>query len=83
MSATASNHRINPEQFFACEMRVGRIVTAEDLPEARNPAYKIQVGFGPTGTLQTSAQITHYRQATLHGRLVVGVVNLEPKRIRS
>src|SRR5699024_8671648 len=80
MKAT-TDHQIDAEQFFASEIRVGRIMTAEDFPEARTPAYKIQVDFGPAGTLHTSAQITHYPLDSLPGRRIVGVVNLKPNRI--
>ncbi len=63
-------------------MRVGRIVGVQDFPEARVPAWKLEIDFGPEiGTRQSSAQITHYARADLEGRLVVGVVNLRPRRV--
>ena len=63
-------------------MRVGRIVEVEDLPEARVPAWKLTVDFGPEiGRKRSSAQITHYSREALVGRLVVGIVNFPPKRI--
>ena len=63
-------------------MRVGRVVEVEDFPEARKPAWKLAVDFGPLiGTLRTSAQITNYSKEDLMGRLVVGAVNLGSKRI--
>ncbi|MEJ8670465.1 MULTISPECIES: tRNA-binding protein [unclassified Streptomyces] len=80
MTATESE-KIDAEQFFACELRVGRVVEVEDFPEARKPAYKVAVDFGPAGVLHTSAQVTHYDREALKHRLVVGVVNLKPKRI--
>jgi len=68
--------------FVAVDMRVGRIVDVAPFPEARKPAWKIFVDFGPViGTLQSSAQITNYSEADLQGRLVVGAVNLGRKRI--
>ena len=63
-------------------MRVGRIVSVEDFPEARNPAWKLEIDFGPElGLKRSSAQITHYPREELEGRLVVGVVNFPPRRI--
>jgi len=63
-------------------MRVGRVVNVDDFPEARNPAWKLEIDFGPeVGVKRSSAQITHYTREDLEGRLVVGVVNLPPRRI--
>lgn len=63
-------------------MRVGRIVRVEDFPEARRPAWKLTVDFGPDlGEKRSSAQITNYGREELEGRLVVGVVNLPPRQI--
>ncbi|MBW3621252.1 MAG: tRNA-binding protein [Actinobacteria bacterium] len=63
-------------------MRVGRVTEVEDFPEARKPAWKLTVDFGPVlGSLRTSAQITNYDRDELVGRLVVGAVNLGRKRI--
>jgi tRNA-binding protein len=68
--------------FSAVDMRVGRIAAVEDVPEARTPAWKLTVDFGPDiGTRRSSAQITHYSRDELEGRLVVAVVNLPPRRI--
>ena len=54
----------------------------EEFPQARVPAWKLTVDFGPeVGTKRSSAQITHYTREELEGRLVVGVVNFPPKRI--
>jgi tRNA-binding protein len=70
------------EQFEAVDMRVGRIVSVDDFPEARQPAYKLEVDFGPEiGTRRSSAQITNYERSELEGRLIVGVVNFPPKQI--
>lgn len=63
-------------------MRVGRIVGVDDFPEARNPAWKLEIDFGPEiGTKRSSAQITHYAREELEERLVIGVVNFPPRRI--
>jgi tRNA-binding protein len=73
---------IDAGQFQAVEMRVGRIVSVEEFPEARVPAWKLQIDFGPDiGIKRSSAQITHYPREQLEGRLVVGVVNLVPRLI--
>ena len=63
-------------------MRVGRVVRVDDFPEARNPAWKLEIDFGPkVGTKRSSAQITHYTREDLEGSLVVAVVNFPPRRI--
>ncbi len=68
--------------FFSVDMRAGRIVEVEPFPQARKPAYKLAVDFGPVvGVLKTSAQVTNYSIEELRGRLVVGAVNLGAKRI--
>ena len=73
---------IDAGQFQAVDMRVGRIVSVDDFPQARVPAWKLQIDFGPEiGIKRSSAQITHYAREQLEGRLVVGVVNLEPRLI--
>src|SRR5258705_6529222 len=73
---------IDPNDFFALDMRVGRVTAVDVFPEARKPAWKLTVDFGPeVGSLHTSAQITNYRQDELVGRLVAGAVNLGTKRI--
>jgi tRNA-binding protein len=70
------------DDFERIDMRVGRVVSVEEFPEARRPAWKLQIDFGPeVGVKRSSAQITHYARADLEGRLVVCVVNFEPKRI--
>jgi tRNA-binding protein len=73
---------IDVGQFTAVDMRVGRVVAVEDFPEARVPAWKLHIDFGPElGIKRSSAQITHYPREQLEGSLVVGVVNLKPRVI--
>ena len=73
---------IDVGQFTAVDMRVGRVVAVEDFPEARVPAWKLTIDFGPEiGVKRSSAQITHYPREQLEGSLVVGVVNLAPRII--
>src|SRR3954447_17337649 len=73
---------IDPGQFFALDIRAGRVLSVDEFPEARKPAWKLTVDFGAEiGTLHTSAQITNYSRAELLGRIVVGAVTLGPKRI--
>lgn len=71
------------EHFEAVEMRAGTIVSVEDFPEARKPAYKIAVDFGAgIGIRRTSAQVTTlYSKDELVGRQVMGVLNFPPKQI--
>jgi tRNA-binding protein len=73
---------IEYDDFSKVDMRVGRIVTVEDFPEARRPAWKLWIDFGPElGVKRSSAQITNYTRAELEGRLVVAVVNFPPRQI--
>jgi tRNA-binding protein len=70
------------EDFEKIDMRVGRVTSVREFPEARNPAWKLEIDFGPeVGVKRSSAQITHYPREELEGRLVVGVVNFPPRRI--
>jgi tRNA-binding protein len=70
------------EGFLAVDMRVGTVLSAEPFPQARKPAYRLRVDFGPVvGVLETSAQVTHYPAEALLGRRIVGAINLGEKRI--
>jgi tRNA-binding protein len=69
--------------FASIDMRVGTVLTAEPFPEARKPAYKLTIDFGPEiGVKRSSAQLTmHYQPAELVGRQVIAAVNLGTRRI--
>ena len=70
------------EDFLAVDMRVGRVVEVHDFPEARKPAWKLTIDFGPElGIKRSSAQIAAYAREELEGRLVVAVVNFAPRQI--
>jgi tRNA-binding protein len=73
---------VGADHFFAVDMRVGRVTAVDPFPEARTPAWKLTVDFGPDGGVKrTSAQVTNYAAEELLDRLVVGAVNLGTKRI--
>ena len=77
-----STPTITPDEFFAADLRVGRVLTAEPFPEARKPAIKLTIDFGELGVRRSSAQLTvHYKPESLVGRLVVAVVNFPPRQI--
>jgi len=73
---------ISLDDFQKVDMRVGRVLAVDDFPEARRPAWKLEIDFGPEiGVKRSSAQIKHYAREALEGRLVVGVVNFPPLRM--
>lgn len=73
---------ITYEDFAKVDMRVGRIVAVDEFPQARKPAWKLQIDFGPLGVKSSSAQITlHYGKEDLIGKLVLAVVNFPPRQI--
>ena len=74
---------IKYEDFERVDIRVGRIVKVEDFPQARKPAYKLKMDFGPEiGQKWSSVQVTkHYTKEELVGKLVMAVVNFPPKQI--
>lgn len=73
---------IDLSDFERVDMRVGRVLEAEPFPEARKPAYKLRIDFGPLGIRRSSAQLTvRYRPEELRGRLVIGVLNFPPRQI--
>ena len=75
--------QITFDDFMKVDIRVGQVVKAEPFPEARKPAYRLTIDFGPDiGVKRSSAQITkHYTLDDLHGRKVAAVVNFPPRQI--
>jgi tRNA-binding protein len=73
---------IDLAHFEAVDMRVGRVLSVEDFPEARLPAWKLTIDFGPEiGVKRSSARITNYSREELTDSLVVAVVNFPPRQI--
>jgi len=79
----SASPQIGFEDFLKVDVRLGRVVKAEPFPEARKPAYKLHIDFGPeVGVKKSSAQITrHYTMDELVGRMVAAVVNFPPRQI--
>jgi len=70
------------DAFASLDIRVGRVVDVKDFPQARKPAYRLWIDFGPMGVKTSSAQITaYYRPEDLLGRQVVAVTNFPPRQI--
>ncbi|MBI2616762.1 tRNA-binding protein [Candidatus Gottesmanbacteria bacterium] len=71
------------DDFLKLDIRVGKILTVEDFPEARKPSYKLMIDFGPEiGTKKSSAQLVqYYKKADLVGKHILGVVNFPPRQI--
>jgi tRNA-binding protein len=70
------------DDFLKVDMRVGRVIEVTDFPEARKPAWKLTIDFGPElGVKKSSAQVTNYSREELEGRLIVAVVNFPPRQI--
>lgn len=73
---------IDAQQFFDCDLRVGTVRACRPNPKARQPAYLLEIDFGPLGRRVSSAQLTErYRPPDLLGRQVVAVINLPAKRV--
>jgi tRNA-binding protein len=79
----AATPQITFDDFVKVDIRVGTIVDVQEFPEARNPAFRLIIDFGPEiGRKRSSAQITrHYTRERLIGRRVAGVVNFPPRQI--
>lgn len=71
------------DDFQNVDIRVGEIVAVDEFPEARKPAYKLTIDFGPeVGTKRSSAQLVkHYKKEELLGKKVLGIVNFPPRQI--
>ena len=82
-AAIGPSERISYQEFLAVDVRVGTIVACDPFPEARTPAYKLRIDFGPEiGVKASSAQVTDlYGPEDLVGRQVAAVVNFPPKQI--
>lgn len=73
---------ISWEDFAKIDIRTGTIISAKDFPKAKNPAYQLQIDFGPLGILNSSAQITAlYDREDLPGKQILAVVNFPKKQI--
>lgn len=82
VASEGTGERIAWEDFARLDVRVGRVVEVHDFPEARKPAWRLWIDFGPSiGVRQSSAQVTNYTRDELQGRLVLAVVNLAPRQV--
>lgn len=70
------------DDFVKLDIRVGKVTTVDDFPEAKKPAYKLTIDFGPEiGIKRSSVQVTNYKKEELLGRQVICVVNFPVKQI--
>ncbi len=83
MTAADRPPTVSFADFLAVDIRLGTILSAEPFPQARKPAYRLTIDFGPAiGVKKSSAQLTrHYRPEDLVGRQIAAVVNFPPRRI--
>lgn len=81
-SVNSLQEQIEFSDFLKVDVRAGTITKVEDYPEAKKPAYKLEIDFGPLGKRRSSAQITHhYTKEQLLGKQIIAVINFPPKQI--